>query len=140
MKAEQIFIGNINKCTKYEQHDILKSELIDGITGEVVGCQKFGYIEREGEVYKENAILIRLQNGGYVDIDNLNSILDHLSVHRDITKDGYRAGRLIMPTLAWKEGCLYVDESTLRKCYSESESQDKVTVRSLKQKFNKDNN
>lgn len=45
-----------------------------------------------------------------------------------------------MPTLAWKEGCLYVDESTLRKCYSESESQDKVTVRSLKQKFNKDNN
>ena len=140
MKAEQIFIGNINKCTKYEQHDILKSELIDGISGEVIGCERFGYIEREGEVYKENAILIKLQNGGYVDIDNLNSILDQLSVYRDITRDGYKAGRLIMPTLAWKEGCLYVDESSLKRCFNESMSQDKVTVRSLKQKFNRDNN
>ena len=78
MKPEQIFIGNIRRCTKYENHTTFSSSTYIG--DQCIGCDSFGYIEEENELYKENAILIKVEHGGYVDLEKLNSILDYIKM------------------------------------------------------------
>lgn len=96
MKTDQIFIGDINKCTKYETHNTFSSSTYIG--DECVSCDSIGYIDTDDEPYKENAILIKIENGGYVDLERFNSILDYISIYQDITKDGFRLGGLMMST------------------------------------------
>ena len=88
MKTDQIFIGDIRKCTKYETHTTFSSSTYIG--DQCIGCDSFGYIDKDDELYKENAVLIKIKNGGYVDLERFNSILDYIRIYRDITKDGYR--------------------------------------------------
>ena len=74
MKTDQIFIGDIRKCTKYETHTTFSSSTYIG--DQCIGCDSFGYIDKDDELYKENAVLIKIKNGGYVDLERFNSILD----------------------------------------------------------------
>ncbi len=64
MKMDQIFIGNINKCIKCGIEES-KSGFNDGLLLEMGGSQT---IQREAEIYKENAFLLRLQDGRYMSI------------------------------------------------------------------------
>jgi len=132
MKPEQIFTGDIRKCTKYESHLAFSSETY--ITGECIGSCGFGYIDKEDELFKENAILIKIKNGGYVDLERFNSILDYLRIYGDITKEGYRLGGLMMPTSAYKADCLFVDADSLKPYYS-NEQEKNISVRQLKKQL-----
>ncbi len=55
MKTDQIFIGNIKKCTKYEPHAVFCSSTY--INGKRIVSDFFGGIESEDEIYKENGYL-----------------------------------------------------------------------------------
>lgn len=133
MKPEQIFIGNIRKCTKYETHTTFSSNTY--INGECAGCDSFGYIEKEDELYKENAILIKIAKGGYVDLENFKSIIDFISIYRDIEKDGWRLGGKMMSTSSYCLGCLFVDEKSLRPYYNEKQQVSDITVWQLKKQI-----
>lgn len=135
MKTDQIFIGDIRKCTKYETHTTFSgSEYIGDCC---IGCDSFGYIDEDNELYKENAILIKIKNGGYVDLERFNSILDYIKIHQDITKDGYRLGGLMMSTSAHCINSLFVDENSLKPYYADKQQTSDISVRQLKKQIKK---
>lgn len=130
MKPEQIFIGNIKKCTKYEEQTTFKCEAYFGDTP--IFCDTFGSYTFESELYKENATLIKLKNGGYVDIDNLNTILDYMKMHKDITKNGFRTGGLIMSEQVWAKDSLFIDCNSLKSYYQNPEEEKNISIKKLR--------
>lgn len=138
IKPEQIFIGDIKKCTKYKMHTTFSSSLYIG--DHCIGCDSFGHIEEDSELYKENAVLIKIENGGYVDLEKLNSILDYIKIHRDIEKDGYQLGGLMIPTEAYCAGKLFVDGKTLKPYYNDKQKTNYISTRQLKKQIKSLNN
>lgn len=134
MKSDQVFIGNIRRCTKYEENIALSCKTY--IDGQLVGCERFGSIEEDNELYKENAILIRVKNGGYVDLERFDSILDYIRLHRLYTKNGFRLGGLIMSTSAYRLDDLFVDEKTLKPYYQTNEEVKDTSILKLKKQIN----
>lgn len=137
MKTDQIFIGDIRKCTKYETHTTLSSSTYIG--DQCIGCDSFGYIDKDDELYKENAVLVKIENGGYVDLERFNSILDYIRIYRDITKDGYRLGGLMMSTSAHCIDSLFVDEKSLKPYYADKQQTEDISVRQLKKQVKNNN-
>ena len=135
MKTDQIFIGDIRKCTKYETHTKLSSSTYIG--DQCIGCDSFGYIDKDDELYKENAVLIKIKNGGYVDLERFNSILDYIRIYRDITKDGYRLGRFMMSTSALCFDSLFFVEESLKPYYADKQQTDDISVHQLKKQVKK---
>ena len=137
MKTDQIFIGNIRKCTKYDTHTIFSSSTYVG--EQCIGSECFGYIDKDDELYKEDAVLVKIKNGGYVDLESFNSLLDYIRIYCDITKNGYILGGLMMPTSAYRAGGLFVDKDSLRLYYADKEQTSSVSVRKLKKQVEKNN-
>lgn len=133
MKAEQFFIGDIRECTKYEMHTTFSSSTYIG--DECLGCDSIGYTVSDDALYKKDAVLVKVVNGGYVDIDSINSIFDFLSIRKDISDDGFSLGGLIMSTSAAFPHSLFVDEKTLKPYYAENNKQDDVSVFKLKKQI-----
>lgn len=137
MKTDQIFIGNIKKCTKYEPHAVFCSSTY--INGKRIVSDFFGGIESEDEIYKENAVLLKIKNGGYVDLERFNSILDYIRIYKDIDKDGYRLGGLMMSTTPLWVNCLFVDENSLKPYYDDKQQSSNISVHQLKKQVRKNN-
>lgn len=137
MKSENFFVGDIKQCTKHENHTMFSSEIFVGDV--CIGGDEFGYIEMEDKPYKKDAILLKVCEGGYVDIEELNSALDYLKVYRSITKDGFYLGNLIMSTSAHREGCLFVDNETLKPYFENPKEIGSISVRRLKKEEAKKN-
>lgn len=130
MKPEQIFIGSIRKCTKYEMHTTFSMTI--SIGGAPLGTDSFGYIEQDSILEKENAVLVKLEKGGYVDLDTFNSALDYLRIYKDVTKHGYRTGGLILSTSPNKIGSIFVDESSVKPYYQTKDKVKNITFGKLK--------
>lgn len=126
MKKCQIFIGNIRKCTRFDRHVTFSSST--HFNGKLVSVSSIGYTDTDDELYKENAILIKFGKYGYVDVDNLRSILDYIKVYGYILKDGYRLGGLMMSTSAYGNGCLFVDIKSLKPYYDNQEQVSDITL------------
>lgn len=133
MKTEQIYVGNIRKCTKYETHTTFSNRTYIG--DQCIGCDSFEYIDSDDELYKENAVLIKIKNGGYVDLERINSILDYIRIYRDITKDGYRLGGLMMSTSAHSKDSLFVDKKPLKPYYDDKQPNSKISIHQLKKQI-----
>ena len=132
MKAEQIFIGDIKKCTKYEAHTTLQCETY--INGQSIGGEGFGYVKIEDEIFKENAILIKFENGGYVNVENINSILDYIKIYKNIKKNGYKLGGLMMSTYAHRPDCLFVDRDSITR-YCNGEQTKNISIHQLRKQI-----
>lgn len=130
MKSEQIFIGDIRKCTKYETNNTFSSGMYIG--NQCIDCTSFGYIDTDDEIYKENAVLIKLKNGSYVDLERLNSVLDYIRIYRDMTSDGYYLGGIMMSTSAYGMDSLFVDEKSLTPYYTDKQQPSHISVHQLK--------
>ncbi len=137
MKTDQIFIGDIRKCTKYETHTTFSSETYFG--NQCIACDSFGYIDSDDELYKENAILIKIENGGYVDLDCFKSFLDYFKIYQDITKEGYRLGGLMMSTKAHCINSLFVDKESLKPYYVDKQQTKNISVHKLKKQVKNNN-
>ena len=124
MKKDQIFIGDIKKCTKHDEHTILS---IEG----PFGGDFFGYTEVESELYKKDAILVKVTNHGYVDLEDLNSALDMLRVKKYITKSGWINNSWIMSTSPNYVDDLFVDSNSIRPYYK-NENSEKISIKQLK--------
>lgn len=103
MSSNDIFIGTIRICTDYYGETYKTAD----------GTDLLGF-ELKSEIYKENAILYKTKNGRYVDIDNINSVLDNIKINRHVNTE--KLG-ILMPISAYEENCLYVDKSTLKPYY-----------------------
>ena len=112
MSIDNIYIGDINKCTKYK---LVSKPILDEYSGDTLDV-----LEVEEELFKEKTILIKT-NTGYIDIDNIKNDLDlYISNLFNINK--YKGD----PT---HTGELYVDELSLRKYKS---VKNKLKIKELK--------
>lgn len=136
MNSNQVFTGTIRRCTKYETHATFSSETFIGDIS--LGTDSLGYIKEDSVVEKENAVLIQVASGGYVDVESYKSAVDYFKVRQSISSDGFRLGGLIMSTRPHREDCLYVDSATLKPYYSKSESKN-ISVRKLKKELKLNN-
>ena len=132
MKADRVFVGDIKKCTKYIMEPIFSTGVYIG--DDCIGGDCFGHTIVESELHKENAILIEF-NGGYVDVDNLKTVVDYIKVHKDITRDGFYMGGLIMSTMAHNSDSLFVDSESL-KPYKTQNNKDNISIRQLRKERN----
>lgn len=128
MLKNQIFIGDIRKCTKYEMHEIFLRE--DSVTGTIIG-----HIETEDELYKKDAILIKLTSGAYVDLEKINSSFDLIKLRRNIIENDLAHNSLMMSTSPDKLNSLFVDEESLKSYYKDSVDE-RVSVKMLKKTQN----
>lgn len=136
MKTNQIFIGDIKKCTKYDVHTTFSSSMYIG--EHCIGGSSIGYVDEEYEIYKENAVLIKVADYAYVDLESLNSILDYIRIYRDMLLRDYSSG-LIISTSAYCINTLIVDENFLMPYYTDERQVEDISIRKLKQRFkNKD--
>ena len=133
MKSDQIFIGNIKRCTKYKKHITFSGSTYIG--DQCIVCDSFGSIIINDEIYKENTVLLKIKNGGYVDLERLNSFLDYINIYRDITKNGFHLGGLVMSTSAHCIGSLFVDEKSLKPYYNHKQQIANISVRKLKKQL-----
>lgn len=63
-------------------------------------------------MYKENVLLVKIKNGGYVEFDKLNSLINKIKIGKDIHKNGWREG-FMMSTCPSYVGDHFVDDSSL---------------------------
>lgn len=119
---ENIYIGNIMRCTKYE-------ERANCVIEDCCGIDTFGHVIEENEVYKENALLLKVAQNGYVDLEQLNSCFDYFKIIKDKTNGGFRLGGLILSMAPWKENDLFV--SNVRRYYIEGQK-GKVKIKDIK--------
>lgn len=89
------------------------------------------------DIFRENAILIKFTDGGYVDLDKLNSFLDYIGIYQDVTN--YHLRELIMSTSAHYLGSLFVDEESLKPYYDNLEQTKKISVHRLKKEVKNNN-
>ena len=78
MKPDKIFIGNIKRCTKYISHSRFTGNVFIG--EECVSLNSFGYIESEDELYKENAVLVKLT-------DRLSGVIPKRELSKEFIKN-----------------------------------------------------
>lgn len=129
MKKYQIFIGDIRVCTKYDRC----ASFVSGayINGECIGSDYIGYINKDDELYKKDAILVKIKNRGYVDLEKLSSILDNIEIFLESRRRGFNEGDIAITTFPYEKGDLFVDETTLRPYFSDELRSD-ISVRQLK--------
>lgn len=132
MRVDRVFIGDIKKCTKYEEHNIFTSKTY--IDGDCIDCDSFGHIKTESELYKKDAILLYVKDGGYVDLDNLKTLFDYIKVSNYITKDGCYFGGLIMTTSPYQCDSLFVDYDSIRP-YKNKNNKETISARQLRKEF-----
>ena len=135
MKSDRIIIGNIKKCTKFEIHNIISNN--EYINEKCIGSASYGYFDYEEQIIKENAILIKLKNGGYVDIENLNSFLDYIIINGFIVKNISCLSSLVMSISPLCKDCLFVDEKSLKPYYSKESDVEDISIRELKKNLEK---
>lgn len=126
MKIEEILIGDIKKCTKYEEHTTFSINTGDSI-------DRIGYTKTEGKICKKNAVILKMNNGGYIDIDNYNTI-----GKLRILTSGSKLGGLVLSKFANYEGCLYVDN--LKPYFNDQSQVNKSLVKQIKKKRKVNNN
>ena len=101
MKIEGLYTGTILKCTYI--NDTLKDDV----------DESYGFFRYNYEMYKENVLLAKIENGGYVEFDKLNSIINRIKIGKDIHKNGWREGFMIS-TCPSCVGNYFVDEDSIK--------------------------
>jgi hypothetical protein len=129
MKPENLFIGNLNKCVKY-------NEILDFECGDSV----LGHREIENELYERDVVLLKTKNGNYVDVRELNLFLQislflmpNGSVHYPMDYP-YNA---MLTTYPWRNGQLFVDKDSLVPYYSKDNDLKNVSIHKLKYSITK---
>lgn len=112
MRKNQIFIGNIKKCTKYKLCNVMKKGIFLNAE-EAVDCDYYGHIEQESKVYKKNVILVKVQKGYYAEFKYVKSQQGYKRIKKIIGKNGKNIGSLVMTTSASRLYDLFVDEKSL---------------------------
>lgn len=123
MKSDQIFVADLRKCTDLHFKGI-------GMDGASVGC-----ISADSELFKKEAILIKIDEGRYVDLEVLDSALDYIKVRCITALDQSRVGGLIIPTFTFKSGAIFVDESTLKPYLTQKAMPNHIAFKQFKKQM-----
>lgn len=120
IKKENIFIGNIKKCTKYREVDMLEQK------------GKSNYILYNSEVYAEDVILVKVSDkpAGYLNLRSFEALLDYLKQNNIDNYEGPSLEESILYTKVNGPGSIWVDSVSLKPYYKKEKG--KVKVRKIK--------
>ncbi|MBE6138118.1 MAG: hypothetical protein E7173_00045 [Firmicutes bacterium] len=121
MRKKDIFVGNINMCVKRST-----------TTSVEIGGVSFGHTITESELYKENAILIRLGKNVYADLENIDSHLHYVYLKAHHTDGILQRENVVLTTVPVDCGSLFVDCNTLTPYESLNCEKEIVSVKKLK--------
>lgn len=131
MDSNKIFVGDIKICTKYDNVILQSSTFF--VDSAPISIERFGFIDVMAKPYINEAVLLEIKDGRYVDINRLNTIKDYLRMYYEcFSKYIYHNG-ILMPTRPMAEGMLFVDEESLIPYYLGEEKN--VSIRSLKREL-----
>lgn len=124
INKENVFIGNIMKCTEYDVTNVL-------VTEDMFERCSYGYIKTSKELYKENQILIRICNNPevYVELKNMKNFCSYINIYNQVDDNGITVNNIVLPTSASYSGEVYVDRESLKPYYEEK---GKVKIRKIK--------
>lgn len=131
IEIEDVYVGDIYKCTEHRYTPTMENCFCLGEGFDYYGT--VGYIVKKGKLYKSNAILVKIKNGGFVDIDSYKTFIDYIKICRDITKNGFILDGIVLETSPHKIDSLYVESDSLVP-YSTTSRTFKGLKRELKQK------
>lgn len=86
------------------------------------------------KLYKENAVLVKTKNGGYIDLENFNSILDYLKIYKDDAQRDYNLWKTIMPTHSRGSNSLFVDENSLKPYFNSEDKKEEISIYQLRRR------
>lgn len=132
MKPEQIYVGNINKCTMYKTVNLF------GLRNEF-GFSPYTHIKTQSEIHKENAVLIKLRESKYVELESLKNLLKILRILMELDGTTYSTTSPVMDVTPFCEDILFVDEASLKPYYKEPQNMRSVSVRKLIKETNSQN-
>lgn len=124
INKENVFVGNIMRCTKYDTSNCIVMEDMAGITS-------FGYVSKAHEPYKENQILIKICDNPevYVELEKLKSFLTYIDIYSQVDRNGIHLNEKILSTSSSFLGDIYVDFESLKPYYEEK---GKVKIKKIK--------
>ena len=132
MKTNQFFVGNVMKCKNYESNVLVEDKSFKG--DQLEFYSSLGYCDYDGDLVKENAILIQLNVGQYVDIDNVKSTLEFFKIYKNILK-AYNEGKVLSISPDHND-MLYIDCDSLKPYYAENQKVKKISLRQFKKNLN----
>ena len=124
INKENVYVGNLKKCTKYEMENSLQIEDFSGV------CS-FGGIIEESKDYIKNDVLIKFcdKPERYVRLEDLKNILSYISLYNALYESGISFNELFLSTSSSYLGNIYVDRDSLNPYYEEK---GKVKVKQIK--------
>lgn len=129
MRKQDIYIGNIMKASNYMEHTVFDKNIEkDKFLNRTY---KFGYVTYDKELYKENVVLLKVQDG-FIDLEEVTSIW-YLIMADNLSLDYRKLVKFVFPSC---DGEYYIDENSLVSFYSkdEIEKAPKTTLKTVKQK------
>ena len=128
MKTNQFFVGNVVKCKNYESNVFTVDRSFKNDQLKIYSSLY------DGDLVKENAILIQLNVGEYIDIDNVKSTLELFKIYKYILKV-CKKGK-ILSTSPDHNDMLYIDCDSLKPYYAENQKVEKISLRQFKKNLN----
>lgn len=121
IKKENIFIGNIKRCTKYREVDMNEKD-----------SHESGLVYYNSEVYAEDVILVKVSDkpAGYINLRSFEALLDYLKQHNIDNYEGPSLEESILYTKVNGLGSIWVDSVSLKPYYKKEKG--KVKVRKIK--------
>lgn len=121
IKKENIFIGNIKRCTKYREVDMNEKD-----------SHESGLVYYNSEVYAEDVILVKVSDNpvGYINLRSFESLLDYLKQNNIKDYEGPSLEEAILYTKVNGQGSIWVDSVSLKPYYKKEKG--KVKVRKIK--------
>lgn len=113
MKVKGLVIGNIREV---EYNCLKTTHSMHCDLG--FGCS-IAHHDIKTHSYKNDALLIKINNSGYVDVDNINSILDIIKIKRHIKRDGIILGGPVLSDTVHpfaKPGDLFIEYNSIKEC------------------------
>ena len=121
IKKENIFIGNIKRCTKYREVDMNEKD-----------SHESGLVYYNSEVYAEDVILVKVSDkpAGYINLRSFEALLDYLKQNNIKDYEGPSLEEAILYTKVNGQGSIWVDRGSLKPYYKKEKG--KVKVRKIK--------
>ena len=134
MKCDKIFIGDIGKCTTYKKFTPFEPDFVSNPS---TTKNTLGYIDIDDELYKENAILLQIADGIFIDLDSFHSFFNYLKIYKEIHKNSeFHLGELIMNTAPTALGDLFIEENSLKPYYLDIKSNN-ISIHKLTRQIKK---
>lgn len=132
MKTNQFFVGNVMKCKNYEFHVLAEDKSFKD--DQLESYLSLGYSSYDGDLVKEKAILIKLNVGQYIDIDNVKSTLELFKIYKNVLK-AYEEGKVLSTTPDHND-MIYIDFNSVKPYYAENQKVKKISLRQFKKNLN----